>query len=158
MGLITKVALGALLGSLSWAVYLQVSGYLALLDFNRTLFETYDKTFQVISWGRTIIRTIEPKTSIIRAVLSLRFDAFGTPTRYGGSSSKKRGGNIVEGPRICPPRQMVYTESAYLIIILLLELSSIGNQDLEPWTEHMRMTVQSKNGVKVKMMPNRQQI
>ncbi|KAL9118577.1 MAG: hypothetical protein Q9187_004875 [Circinaria calcarea] len=57
------------------------------------------------------------------------------------------------GPRICPAQQMVFTEAAYIIVRLIQEFSSIENQDPEPWTELFRMTVESKNGVKVKMIP-----
>lgn len=57
------------------------------------------------------------------------------------------------GPRICPAQQMVFTEAAYIIVRLTQEFSGIENQDPEPWVERFRMTVEGKNGVKVKMIP-----
>ena len=38
-------------------------------------------------------------------------------------------------PRICPAQQMAYTESAYIIVRILQEYSSIESRDPEPWTE-----------------------
>lgn len=47
----------------------------SLLSFNSRLFDTYGKTFQYNSWGRTAIRTMQPEN--IQAVLSTSFWNFG---------------------------------------------------------------------------------
>lgn len=62
-----------------------------LLQFSRSLFDRYGRTFQVNSWGTTIIDTIEPKNA--QTVLSLSFSNFGvmpvkTPSTGGAFQSK----------------------------------------------------------------------
>ncbi|KAK3169419.1 hypothetical protein OEA41_008802 [Lepraria neglecta] len=56
------------------------------------------------------------------------------------------------GPRICPAQQMVFTEAAYIVARMTQEFSTVENVDPEPWTERFRMTVESRNGVKVRMI------
>lgn len=53
------------------------------------------------------------------------------------------------GPRICPAQQRVFTEAAYILVQFARRFSRIESRDQEPWTEHLRMTVENKNGVKV---------
>jgi cytochrome P450 len=51
------------------------------------------------------------------------------------------------GPRICPGQRLVFTESAYVLVMLLRKFSKIENRDpVLEWKEEMRMTFQSKNG------------
>lgn len=59
------------------------------------------------------------------------------------------------GPRICPAQQMVYTECAYVIVRLLQRFTRIESQDPEPWTELFNLTVENKNGIKVKLVSTR---
>ena len=58
------------------------------------------------------------------------------------------------GPRICPAQQMVFTDAAYIIVRVIQRFSRIENQDPMPWTEQFRMTVENRNGVKVKVFAN----
>ncbi|KAF5875415.1 putative cytochrome p450 alkane hydroxylase protein [Botrytis fragariae] len=62
------------------------------------------------------------------------------------------------GPRICPAQQMVFTDSAYIVVRVIQNFSKIENQDPMPWMERFRMTVENKNGVKVKVAVNRMEI
>ena len=58
-----------------------------ILDTTKRLFETYGRTFQINSWGTTVINTSEPRN--IPTVLSIAFDNFGVeavkPAATGGS-------------------------------------------------------------------------
>lgn len=57
------------------------------------------------------------------------------------------------GPRICPAQQMVYTEAAYLIVRLLQEFKQLECLNKhEAWTEQVRMVVENRNGVKVRLV------
>ena len=54
------------------------------------------------------------------------------------------------GPRICPGQQLALTESAYVLARLLQTFESIENKDPEfAYIEQSRLTVESRNGVKV---------
>jgi len=58
------------------------------------------------------------------------------------------------GPRSCPGMRLVFTESAYVLIMLLRRFKEVQNRDLElEWKEEMRMTFQSKNGCLVGLVP-----
>lgn len=58
------------------------------------------------------------------------------------------------GPRICPAQQMVLTQYAYILVRLMREFERMENRDPEfAFVEEHRMTKQSKNGVKVAMIP-----
>ncbi|KUJ21588.1 cytochrome P450 alkane hydroxylase-like protein [Mollisia scopiformis] len=56
------------------------------------------------------------------------------------------------GPRICPAQQMVFTDAAYIIVRVIQQFARIENQDPRPWAERFRLTVENRNGVKVKMV------
>ncbi|CAG8957652.1 hypothetical protein HYFRA_00010519 [Hymenoscyphus fraxineus] len=58
------------------------------------------------------------------------------------------------GPRICPAQQMVFTDSAYIIVRMVQTFARIENQDPLSWSERFRMTVENKNGVKVRFFTN----
>ena len=58
------------------------------------------------------------------------------------------------GPRICPAKQMVLTEIAYVVVRLLQEFKSIECRDPETmYLERQRMTTESRNGVQVALYP-----
>ena len=59
-----------------------------LIDFTRDLLQTYGKTFQINSFGQTIVWTMEPKN--IQTVLTLSFDNFGVvPVEVKRNSSQE---------------------------------------------------------------------
>lgn len=62
------------------------------------------------------------------------------------------------GPRICPAQQMVFTDAAYITVRVMQQFSRIESQDPRPWAELFRMTVENRNGVKVKFVPTREQV
>lgn len=64
-----------------------------LLAFNQHLFKTNGKTFQINSWGKRVVNTMEPKN--MQTVLSLSFDDFGVVPVKGKSSGHKKDGNIL---------------------------------------------------------------
>ncbi|KAL8952134.1 MAG: hypothetical protein Q9222_001946 [Ikaeria aurantiellina] len=54
------------------------------------------------------------------------------------------------GPRICPGQQLALTECAYVLARLVQEFDSVENRDPEmDFVEESRLTVESRNGVKV---------
>lgn len=58
------------------------------------------------------------------------------------------------GPRSCPGMRLVFTESAYVLVMLLRKYKEIVNRDPElEWKEEFRLTVQSKNGCVVALVP-----
>ncbi|KAH7125253.1 cytochrome P450 [Dendryphion nanum] len=58
------------------------------------------------------------------------------------------------GPRACPGMRLVYTECAYTIVRILREFQALENRDEEfEWKEKMRLTMQSKNGTQVGLIP-----
>lgn len=58
------------------------------------------------------------------------------------------------GPRICPAKQMVLTETAYVVVRLVQEFKSIECRDPETmYLERQRMTTESRNGVQVALYP-----
>ena len=77
------------------------------LDFNKTLFDNYGKTFVANGFGKRIIRTIDPE--VPKAVHSTYFDNFGLqPLRY--ETAKHLWGNgiiVVDGPHWKHGRRMM---------------------------------------------------
>lgn len=61
-----------------------------LLDFTQQLFDSYGKTFQINSWGKTVINTMEPAN--IQTVLSTSFTNFGV-VPLPPTTSKAKGSN-----------------------------------------------------------------
>ncbi|MCJ1366262.1 hypothetical protein MMC16_005389 [Acarospora aff. strigata] len=58
------------------------------------------------------------------------------------------------GPRICPGQQIALTESAYVLVRLMQEFENIENRDPEmAFIEQRRLTIESRNGVKVALIP-----
>ena len=58
------------------------------------------------------------------------------------------------GPRICPAQQQVMTQTVYVLVRLVREFSSIENRDpVQEYVEFAKMTTQSRNGVKVALVP-----
>ena len=58
------------------------------------------------------------------------------------------------GPRTCPGLLLTYTETAYIAVRMLREFETLENRDEElEWKEEMRLSFQSKNGVKVGLTP-----
>ncbi|PQE28624.1 Cytochrome P450 family protein [Rutstroemia sp. NJR-2017a BBW] len=54
------------------------------------------------------------------------------------------------GPRICPAQQQVLTQALYLLVRMAREFVRIENRDpVEEYVEMVRMSTQSRNGVKV---------
>ena len=54
------------------------------------------------------------------------------------------------GPRICPAQQQVLTQAVYVLVRLVREFASIGNRDPTlKYVEMTKMTVESRNGVKI---------
>jgi cytochrome P450 monooxygenase len=54
------------------------------------------------------------------------------------------------GPRICPAQQQVLTQALYLLVRMTREFVRIENRDpVEEYVEMVRMSTQSRNGVKV---------
>ncbi|KAI9696877.1 MAG: hypothetical protein M1820_008031 [Bogoriella megaspora] len=54
------------------------------------------------------------------------------------------------GPRTCPAQRLLFTEAAYIAVRILRDVKNIENRDETwEWQEEMRLTFQSKNGVKV---------
>ncbi len=58
------------------------------------------------------------------------------------------------GTRICPAQQYALTEIAYVVVRLVQRFKSIDSRDPKPWEELIRMTLLSKNGVQVGMIPD----
>jgi len=57
------------------------------------------------------------------------------------------------GPRSCPGMSLVFTETAYVLVMLLRAFTKLENRDPGfEWKEQMRMTFQSKNGCLVGLM------
>jgi cytochrome P450 len=57
------------------------------------------------------------------------------------------------GPRICVGQQFALTEAGYTTVRILQEFKGIESRDPEPWMEALTLTMASKNGVKVAMIP-----
>ena len=62
------------------------------------------------------------------------------------------------GPRVCPGQQLALTETAYVLARLLQEFESIENRDpVMEFVEQSRLTIESRNGVKVALIPAKKQ-
>ena len=61
---------------------------------------------------------------------------------------------FLRGPRICSAQQPVLTQVVYALVRLVREFASIRNRDptLE-YVERTKMTVESRNGVKIALCP-----
>ncbi|KAJ5549648.1 n-alkane-inducible cytochrome P450 [Penicillium frequentans] len=57
------------------------------------------------------------------------------------------------GPRICIGQQFALTEAGYTIVRILQEFERLESRDLEPFKEHLTLTLASKNGTKVALIP-----
>jgi cytochrome P450 len=57
------------------------------------------------------------------------------------------------GPRICLGQQYALTEAAYVTVRLCQEFKEVLCRDNGPWKESLTLTVCSKNGVKVGLVP-----
>lgn len=60
------------------------------------------------------------------------------------------------GPRICPAQQQVLTQSVYLLVRMTRSFASIENRDtVLEYVEMVRMTTESRNGVKVALFSSK---
>ncbi|KAL6720823.1 hypothetical protein ACLMJK_002748 [Lecanora helva] len=58
------------------------------------------------------------------------------------------------GPRICPAQQQVLTQAVYVLVRLVTDFRSIQCRDpTREYVEHTKMTVESRNGVKIALLP-----
>ncbi|KAF7594136.1 hypothetical protein BBP40_009985 [Aspergillus hancockii] len=57
------------------------------------------------------------------------------------------------GPRICLGQQFALTEASYTTVRILQSFKGIACRDAEPWREALLLTLASKNGTKVSMVP-----
>ncbi|KAE8375732.1 cytochrome P450 [Aspergillus bertholletiae] len=57
------------------------------------------------------------------------------------------------GPRICLGQQFALTEASYAIVRIAQSFKEIINRDPEPWQERLALTLASKHGTKVAMVP-----
>ena len=58
------------------------------------------------------------------------------------------------GPRVCPGQQLTLAECAYVLASLLQRFETMENRDPEmAFVEQSRLTVESRNGVKVAFSP-----
>ena len=58
------------------------------------------------------------------------------------------------GPRICPAQQQVLTQAIYILVRLVTEFAAIENRDpTKEYIELTKMTVESRNGVKLAFIP-----
>ncbi|TGO14020.1 hypothetical protein BTUL_0059g00050 [Botrytis tulipae] len=56
------------------------------------------------------------------------------------------------GPRIYPAQQMVFTDSAYIIVKVMQKFSKMESRDSRPWMERFRMAVENGNCVRIKLV------
>ena len=80
-------------------------------------------------------------------------DAF-RPERWEGLKPMWEYIPFLGGKRKCPAQQFVLTQTAYVVVRILQEFRDIENRD--PETEFIEMftfTMESKNGVKVGLIP-----
>lgn len=57
------------------------------------------------------------------------------------------------GPRICIGQQYALTEVAYVTARMAQEFSKLESRDPGPWEEQLTLTVASRNGTKVCLIP-----
>jgi cytochrome P450 len=57
------------------------------------------------------------------------------------------------GPRICLGQQFALTEASYTTVRILQSFKAITCRDAGPWQEALLLTLASKNGTKVSMVP-----
>ena len=57
------------------------------------------------------------------------------------------------GTRICPAQQLALTEMGYVVVRLVQQFKMLENRDHRPWEEMLKMTLASKKGVQVGMIP-----
>ncbi|KAE8131080.1 cytochrome P450 [Aspergillus pseudotamarii] len=57
------------------------------------------------------------------------------------------------GPRICLGQQFALTEASYTIVRIVQSFKGITNRDPDPWEERLALTLASKHGTKVAMVP-----
>lgn len=58
------------------------------------------------------------------------------------------------GTRMCPAQNQVLTQISYLLVRMAQEFGAIGNEDeVLEYVEEIRMTVESRNGVQISLVP-----
>ena len=61
---------------------------------------------------------------------------------------------LLGGMRMCPAQNQVLTQMAYLLVRLAQEFNAIRNGDeVLEYVEEIRMTIESRNGVKISLIP-----
>lgn len=62
---------------------------------------------------------------------------------------------FIGGPRVCPAQQQVRTQTTYLLVRMTREFVRIVNRDpVKEYVELVKMTTESRNGVKVAFFPS----
>ncbi len=78
------------------------------------------------------------------------------PQRWAGKRPMWEFLPFLGGPRTCPAQQQVLTQAVYVLVRLVREFSSIENRDpVMEYVEYMKMATQSRNGVKIALLPCR---
>ena len=76
------------------------------------------------------------------------------PQRFAGQKFGWEFTPFLGGPRICPAQQQVLTQSLYLLVRMTREFERIENRDpVLEYVEVVRMLTESRNGVKVGLIP-----
>lgn len=57
------------------------------------------------------------------------------------------------GPRVCPGQQYALTEVSYVTVRIVQEFAGLESRDAGPWEEHLTLTLCSRNGTKVCLVP-----
>ena len=57
------------------------------------------------------------------------------------------------GPRACIGQQLALTQASYATVRLMQAFRAIESRDREPWQEVLKLTLSSKNGVLVGLIP-----
>jgi cytochrome P450 monooxygenase len=78
------------------------------------------------------------------------------PSRFVGKTYTWEFAPFLGGPRICPAQQQVITQAVYLLVRMAQEFETIENGDPCPeYVELIKMLCESRNGVKVALLPSK---
>lgn len=62
------------------------------------------------------------------------------------------------GPRICIGQRYALTEVSYVLVRMAQEFRGLDSRDEGPWMEGLALTLCSKNGAKVGLIPSRTEL